>query len=195
MVIDKLCAETVSDLGPLLTDGFVPMLLKCILGLPSSCVLRCISRGMNTSLLHSKSMIDPNLGHSNRQVLRGRMPTFGFALILSAFSFAIAIGWRTFVSIERILAFRFSCCSFLASPFPQMPGRGDHSSRWPYWPVRRMTLDFLCLFFCQISAQTLFWQCPQGAIFRCQKPFMSVFVLKPKKAFFSFVCSVMLRSR
>ena len=74
---------------------------------------------MSTSLVRSMSMIDPNLGLSNRhrQALGVQQlaawqdalaACFGFSFVRSAFSFAILIGWITFVSIIGILEFGFS---------------------------------------------------------------------------------------
>ena len=54
---------------------------------------------MSTSLVRSMSMIDPNLGLSNRHRQALGVQQLAASFVMSALSFAILIGWITLVSI------------------------------------------------------------------------------------------------
>ena len=124
-------------------------------GMPLALVLCWMCHGMSTSLVRSMSMIDPNLGLSNR-----RRQALGLQqLAVWQDAPPTSLQWLRAFWIFLCHVRPFLCHShrndnpcfhhrdigiwvFLSFPsflclFPNMPGRRDHNFHWPYWPSRQ----------------------------------------------------------
>ena len=193
-----------------------------------------MTHGMSTSLVHSNSRMDPNPDLSNgigrlygwcsrlNGGLRLRLlcegcERLGFSFFLSAFSFAIVIGWITFVSIIEILEFRFSFLSLFFFAFSPiclvvgilifachigLPARATCSNGFEATSL--VTALFVCRFSFSFSLleseipprhlsrneRIVLLQYPKSLlIVGWHEPFQSFFVFHPV-AFFTFILSL-----